>query len=280
MNCVTHLNLRNNFASFLCFIALAINGCSKSEKQGKYVAKVNDAVLTEEQVSSALNEEQNKGKYRSEYINNWIENQILLQEAEKAGILKDGKFNSILERSKQHLAAAMYIEKILDENKIEVSDDDISKYFEANKDEFKLPDDAYRMNIIYFSDFDKAVKFRQSLLESGWERTVNAFHDEKTILGIETSKLVYRYQVQPTALSRIINNLQPGEVSIVVETEPMKFAVVQVISELYKDTVPPLDDVKEEVSRRLIVEKRKEFVRNYIDKLITDHNLEIVRYSE
>jgi hypothetical protein len=79
---------------------------------------------------------------------------------------------------------------------------------------------------------------------------------------------------------RSVNGLQVDEVSLVIETEPAKFGVVQLTEKLDKDMIPSYDDAKEEVKERLLIIKRKDFLRTYIDKLIADHNLEIKRYSE
>jgi len=66
----------------------------------------------------------------------------------------------------------------------------------------------------------------------------------------------------------------------VMETEPGKFAVVQLIDRLNRDIIPPLSVVREEVKARSSVIKKREIIKKYIDKLIADHNLEIKRYSE
>jgi hypothetical protein len=263
-----------------CLILFSMLGCSKQEKQETYVAKVDNSVLTEEQLNSALADDENKSKFRAEFINDWIETEVLFKEAEREGLLKEERFNSLLERSKKHLAASLFIEKVLEASKVEVSDEEINSYFESNKNDFKLIDGAYRINTISFSNFDKAVSFRLALMESDWKKTLNAYRTEKSILGSETSKLIYSYQIQPASLQRILTNLQPGEISIVIETEPMKFAVVQLIEKFDKDSVPQLEIVNDEVRTRLLMIKKKELIRNYIDKLITDHNMEIVRYSE
>jgi hypothetical protein len=92
--------------------------------------------------------------------------------------------------------------------------------------------------------------------------------------------MLLKYQIQPTTLLRVITTLGVNEVSVVLETEPMKFAVVQLLERLGKDLIPPLDMVKNEVKERLLVIKRSQFMKEYIDKLIADHNLEIERYSE
>jgi len=41
------------------------------------------------------------------------------------------------------------------------------------KEEFKLDDDAYLINKIEIGNFDKAVEFRNKLLESDWSKAEN-----------------------------------------------------------------------------------------------------------
>ena len=79
---------------------------------------------------------------------------------------------------------------------------------------------------------------------------------------------------------RVITTLYVNEVSVVLETEPMKFTVVQLLEKVGKDFIPPLDMVKDNVKERLLIIKRNQYIKEYIDKLIEDHNLEIERYSE
>ena len=280
MNCVKRLSNPINFAVIICIGSLSFAGCSKKETPDIYVAKVNDAVLTEEQIKSALSQDRNRGKYRSEFIHNWIENEILYQEAAKNGILEDKEFNSIVEQSKKEIAAAFFINKILAENKIEPTEDEMRKYYENNKEEFKLTDDLLRLNIINFSDFDKAVQFRNMAIETNWNSSLNKYRTESSILSNQAGQLLYKYQLQPLSLLRSLNGLQKDDVSLVIETEPSKFAVVQLTEKFNKDMIPSFDDAKEEVKERLTIIKRKDFLRLYIDKLITDHNLEIKRYSE
>jgi len=279
-NSVKHLRSNNYYIIIIIAFALTQYGCSKKEKPTKYVAKVNKSVLTEDDIKSALSEERNKGIYREEYINNWIQTEILFQEATSKGLLNDGEFQSLLDRTKKELASALFIRKIVDENKIEPTDDEVKKYFDTNKDDFKQVDDAYKINEIQFNDYNKAVEFRNSLLETEWNRALNKYRNDQSIIGLQPQKLLLKYQIQPATLLRVITTLGLNEVSVVLETEPMKFTVVQLIEKISKDYIPPLDMVKNEVKERLSVIKRNQFIKEYIDKLIADHNLEIERYSE
>lgn len=279
-NSVKHLRSNNYYFIIIFAFAFTQYGCSKEEKPSKYVAKVNKSILTEDDVKSALSEERNKGIYREEYINNWIQTEILYQEASDKGLLNDKEFQSLLGRTKKELASALFIRKIVNENKIEPTDDEIKKYFDNNKDDFKQVDDAYKINEIQFNNYNKAVEFRNSLLETEWNRALNKYRNDQSIIELQSQKLLMKYQIQPATLLRVITTLGLNEVSVVLETEPMKFTVVQLIEKTGKDYIPPLDMVKNEVKERLLVIKRNQYIKEYIDKLIADHNLEIERYSE
>ena len=279
MNLAKRSNKQINIAFVLYFVFIGAFGCSKNEKSDKYVIKVNDAVLTEEQIKLALSDKRNSGKLRSEFIQEWIEKEILFQEAVKNGIVDEKEFRSIMEQSKKELAASMFINKIMDQENTEPSEDEIQQYFENNKNDFKLNDDMFRVNIVYFDNFDKAVQFRNTVIETSWKNGLNMYRNVSSIIA-ERDQLISRYQLQPLTFLRSVSALQKDEISLVIETEPAKFAVVQLLEKLGKDLIPPLEVVKEEVKTRLTIIKKKEILKKYIDKLIVDHNLEIKRYSE
>ena len=279
-NLVRHIRINNYLTVLIFAFALTQFGCSKEEKPSRYVAKVNKSVLTEDDLKSALKEERNKGIYREEYINNWIKSEVLYEEAADQGLLNDNEFKSLLDRTKKELASALLVRKIADENKIEPTDDEIKKYYYSNKDDFKLVDDAYIFNEINFNDYNKAVEFRNSLLETEWNRALNQYRNDQSVIELQSKKLLLKYQIQPTTLLRVITTLGVNEVSVVLEKEQKKFTVVQLLEKFGKDFIPSIDVVKAEVKERLSIIKRNQYIKEYIDKLIADHNLEIERYSE
>jgi hypothetical protein len=280
MNLVKHSNKQINIAYILCFFFILASGCSKNEKSDKYVIRVNHAVLTEEQIRSALAEKRNSGKLRAEFINDWIEKEILFQEAVKNGIVDEKEFNSILEQSKKKLAVSMFIDKYLDKENSEPSEDELKQYYENNKDDFKLNDEMFRLNIVFFDSFDKAVQFRNTSIETNWNNGINMFQNSTATVEVSRDQLISRYQIYPQTFLRSISALQKDEISLVIETEPAKFAVVQLLEKFGKDIIPPYEVVKDEVNTRVTLIKNKEKVKQYLDKLIADHNLEIKRYSE
>ncbi|PKL82377.1 MAG: hypothetical protein CVV24_10345 [Ignavibacteriae bacterium HGW-Ignavibacteriae-3] len=278
MNFKKHLSRKILFS--VVFVSLGIAACSKEKKSDKYVVKINDAVLTEDQIQASLAENFYRGKTRIEFINNWIEKEILYQEAVKEGILNESEFTSILARSQKELAAGLFIKKILEKEKSEPSEDEIIKYYENYRDDFKLTDDVFKLNSVYFNDFNAAVKFRDHALESSWKNSFNMLKNDPALIASESAQVYYKYQIQPVSLLRTVINLEKDEISVVIEPEPLKYAVFQLIEKYSRETLPPMELVRDDVKNRLSILKKNEIIKLYLDKLIADHNLEIKRYYE
>jgi hypothetical protein len=272
--------LKNSFLFLIILLSFVFIKCSEEEKEAKSVVKVNNSVLTEEDIERALNKSRNNGKYREEYIQNWIETEILYSEAVDDGILNDKEFQSLIEQSKKKLAASMYLDKILADKVKEPTSDELLEYYETSKEDFRLTDESFRINIAEFNNFDKAVRFRSTLLESGWNHSVNAFRGDASLVFAYNDVVKGGYMLQPQIFSKTLYNLMPGEVSIVLELEPSKYTIVQLAERLEKGAVPPFETIKEKLKNQYLVLKNKEFITDYINNLVDDNNVEIKRYKE
>jgi hypothetical protein len=241
---------------------------------------VKDAVLNEEDLNRALGQYSNSGRYREEYINEWVKKEILFQEAVKEGITNDSDYVRILEQSAKELAASLLIKKILAENPVEPTPEQLKEYFEVRKRDFVLNQDLYKINSIVFNNYENAVKFRSILLESEWTKALDAFRGDNSLLFSETGANYPEYKIQPILFYKTISALLPGEISIVLQKEPGKFAVVQLVGKIAAGEAPSFDLVEERVKEQYKIEKEKELIANYINTLIDDYEIEIKRYSE
>ena len=258
-------------------ITLAV-ACSEEQKSEKIVVKVNEAVLTKNMLDSALSAKANSAKLKDEFINDWIETEVLYQEAAKDGVLDDAEFIKLLNRSKKELAGTFYIKKLLSENEQTPDDEEIAKYFNDYKDDFRLKDDLFKLNFLRTNAFDKAVQVRSKIIESSWNKAKDFFRTDSTLSF--SSENIYRSELQPAILLRIVNSLMVNEASIVLEVEPGMFSIVQLVAKYPADSIAPYEIEKENARKRLIVLKQKEFVKEHIKKLLEEHNLEIERYTE
>jgi len=260
-------------------ISLIFLSCSKEEKNEKNIAKVNDAVLTEDMLNSMMNDSKNKAKLKDEIINQWIEDEVLFQEAEKEGITNEKEFQKILERSKKNLAISFLIKKYLDKNEIQIKDEELKKYYDENKNEFILNDEFYYLRIAKFENYESAIEFRKKLIETNWN-IANNYIKTKTDKYQTKEDLIYKKDLQPIQVVRIVNTMEINEISSIIDISSNEFIIINLMNKYSENTIPPFEAVKNLVKEKLTILKQKELIHNYLTELLSEHNLEIERFSE
>lgn len=260
-------------------ISLIFLSCSKEEKNEKNIAKVNDAVLTEDMLNSMMNDSKNKAKLKDEIINQWIEDEVLFQEAEKEGITNEKEFQKILERSKKNLAISFLIKKYLDKNEIQIKDEELKKYYDENKNEFVLNDELYYLRIARFENYESAIEFRKKLIETNWN-IANNYIKTKTDKFQTKEELIYKKDLQPIQVVRIVNTMEINEISSIIDISNNEFIIINLMNKYSENTIPPFEAVKNLVKEKLTILKQKELIHNYLTELLSEHNLEIERFSE
>lgn len=260
-------------------ISLIFLSCSKEEKHEKNIAKVNDAVLTEDMLNSMMNDSNNKAKLKDEIINQWIEDEVLFQEAEREGITNEKEFQKILERSKKNLAISFLIKKYLEENEIQIKDEELKKYYDENKNEFILNDELYYLRIAKFENYESAIEFRKKLIETNWN-IANNYIKTRTDKFQTKEDLIYEKDLQPIQVVRIVNTMEINEISSIIDISSNEFIIINLMNKYSENTIPPFEAIKNLVKEKLTILKQKELIHNYLTELLSEHNLEIERFSE
>jgi hypothetical protein len=240
--------------------------------------RIDDAVLTEEDIEKEIGEGASRSMYREQFINDWIEKEVLYRKAIEEGVTESDNYVRLIDNSKKELAGAILIEKYLKENPVNIEENDLIDFYDKYKQDFVLQQDAYILNYISFNNSESAREFRRILIESDWNRALNVFRDNKSIIENETDKLFYDYQITPVALNRIVKNLYENEVSVVTEVNPGKFVVTQFLKKYEKGTLPEYRIVKDVVYERYRQYKQKVKIKEYIERLVME--TEIKRESE
>ncbi len=269
-----HLKKISYIASFVA-VAAAFNGCGKQSTNKDFAARVNNSYLTNEQLLQMIDTSKASNFYRSEVIRNWINRELLYQTAKDKGILKDRRYKELLEEAQKELAASFLVQKYYDDEKTNYDSKDLEDFYNQHQIEFKRFYDSYLVNVLDFTNEDKAIQFRNTVLESDWDKALNVFKGDSTIHSISSDKLYYDFEIHPAALSRIITSLNPGELSVVISDEPGHFVVVQEIQKYEPGSIPPFDVVKSQVSIRFEAERKNTIIKNYIKELYSKNDIEV-----
>jgi hypothetical protein len=274
MNCEKHLNKKVTNTILLTGLLVFLS-CSEETKKTDYIARVNETYLTREEFASLADTMNLNPLQKDQLIKNWIYNEMLFQTARDKGITNREEYKNYIDKSAKELAGAMLIKEIAESEEINYTDEDLANYFEKNKNYFRLNINSYLINKISFDKEDKAIKFRSLALESDWESSVNIFSSDSSMLRNKNAGLIEENNVYPLQLSRIIKDLYPEEISIVITEKPEYYSVVQKITNFDKDSVPPFEIIKTKVAQRFISEMKRKVIENYLKELYSENEIEI-----
>jgi len=275
MNSIRHLS-RLKKISFVLIAASILTGCGKEQPKTEYVARVNDAYLTKKELASLIDTTMVNTLHKSEVIRNWVNREILFQKAKNEGILQQDDYKGLINNSGKELAGVLLLESYISSVTINFEQRDLINYFEENSNDFKIADMSYLLNIIHFSNEDRAVEFRSLVLDSDWQKAMNIFYGDSAIINNENEVLLKEHDVLSIKVLRVVKRLHPLEISIVISEREGYYTVVQVIEKYSKGSLPSYNVIKHKVEKRYLAEKRKELLENYIKDLYSKNEIEVI----
>ena len=274
MNCEKHLIKTITNTILFCGL-LVFTGCSKEIRKDDYLARVNESYLTREEFASLVDTSNLSLEQKDQIIKNWVYNEMLFQKAVEEGITERIDYKRILKNSNRQLAAAMLLEENALMEDLGYSDEELFNYYLMNKNYFKFNTDSYLINRVYFTDENKAIKFRDLALQKDWDEAINIFFKDSSIQNSPASQLVDENNIYPLQLSRIIKDLYPQEISLVITEKPGYYSLVQMLHSFLKDSVPPFDVIKTIVQKRFVAEKKNKIIEDYLIALYSQNEIEI-----
>ena len=137
--------IKLGFIISLAIAALAVSGCGrKPSPDDKVLVKVSDTTITVGEFKARIAKmpvyyrkivERNKKRYLEDVI---VE-KLFYEDAVRKGLNRDKEVLEIVNQAKKKVVIGKLIENEVDK-KVTVAEDEMRKYYEAHKDEFKTPE--------------------------------------------------------------------------------------------------------------------------------------------
>lgn len=255
----------------LCLALLCLFACSKKE-DGKVLVTINNDKITMTEFNKELDKIPMNMKMmvasesgKKTYLDRLIIKKLLLSEAAKSNIEKDKEFENRLAEIKEQLIIESLLKKKLTSG-ANISDEDLQKYYEANKEKFRK---------------DREINTRHILLKS--EEEAKQVRD-KLQAGEDFSDLAKKYSIDPNA------KVTGGEVgfhpkgTLLPEYEAAAFKLAKVgqtsgivktqfgyhiirLEGIKPPQYVPFAEVKDFIKQQLVQEKQKDVLDKYIEEL-------------
>ncbi len=266
---------RTSFCLALVLMGLLVAGCGSDTMDDDYVARVHDEVLTRSDLSSMM---QTAGTHAdstevaSQVINQWITNELLYQEAQRRGLNQSDEVQRLLQENERTLLINALVTEFYEEEADGPSEEDIRAYYDRYTEQLRLRQPYVRIQFLQVADGETAdsaatVFADEDFDEEAWVALVQTH----AVTPDESISLADNYlpqtQVFPnrSALRNLIPEMSPGQVQT-VDTGTANY-VIHLVDRAESGTIPELQWVEDEITRRLQIEDRKQLFARKVQRL-------------
>jgi hypothetical protein len=253
-------------------LMLVLSGCGDQEPSVLYVARVGDALLTQEDISRLLENRSpllDSTDAVSQIVEQWVTNQLLFQEARDRGLRGDPEVQRLLADNERSVMIDALVSRMLDEEMGDGPEEAaIQTYYEQHRDQLALREPFVRVVHLVFADADSALAARRTLLSGspGDPNALSGLSDRQ--LDLESFYPQRQLFAAIPGLGEAVGALRTGQVTPVLEHD-RAFHLVQLTERLEEGTVPALDMIRDEISHRVTIQMRKQLYARQVQRLRT-----------
>ncbi|MDZ7660227.1 peptidyl-prolyl cis-trans isomerase [Fodinibius sp.] len=153
-------------------IILSFTSCQQKahQKPEDTLARVGSEYLTVDQAVNDIPEavlSEDSVRSLTQYRDNWIRQQLLVQEARRLGLEQKPKIQQKIEQARQEILRQALKDYVLasSEKDLKITDEEARTYYQANKEQFVLEEDFVKFRHMRTKTIKQARNARQDLLD-------------------------------------------------------------------------------------------------------------------
>ncbi|HSQ40674.1 MAG TPA: peptidylprolyl isomerase [Fibrobacteraceae bacterium] len=194
---------------FLYFsIAMALFSCDRFQEPGTPLAKVRNQTLTLEELQATGITQRDSVE---QAIADWVNNEILYQEAKSQGLLQDSGVQALLRDAQRKILLDAYQRRVL-QNLNEPEEGELEAYYEMHRNAFPRKETELRFSRIVFPNWDAAYEAYRNRTSKSWGDLRQRFDP-----GIkDTNEASLPWQVVssiPSCIGNLLSSLTVGAIS-------------------------------------------------------------------
>jgi len=260
---------------FSIIFIVFLSGCSLFEKKGEVIAQVDNEKLTLEELKSNFSDmewETLSSEKKREYVQQWINMILLAKEAEKLGLDNDKHVTNKISYAKQKVLGNSLISRQLAAQ--QMSEEDLFNYYRIHQGDFAKPLKNYKVQRIYVTDSSMLNKVKSDI-QNGmrFEDAARLYSQEEIgktggFMGVVTPEDV------DSTYWAAVNKVKLYEVTTLIKDNG--FFLLRAYLEEEGSGKYGFDNLKDEIRRRILNERRRQVYDNLLRELKSKANIYIM----
>lgn len=265
----------------LCLALMALAaGCQRQTPSQGYVARLGDAYLMQDEVHAALDNlppRLDSTEARRQFIDQWVTNELLFQEALRLNLRTQQDVQRRLEESERSVLIDALVSQLFEQEMEAPIPSEIRAYFERHKEQLRLREPFAHVRYLFSAEADSARLAHRLLQEataaadSLWPQLVTRFAQDAE-LSLTLSGNYFpesRLFIEQPVLRQHLAQLRPGQLAPLIEANGHTH-LLQLEDRVPAGSIPELAWIEDQVQRQLTIDARKQMYERQVQRLRTE----------
>ncbi len=249
-------------------IALFI-GCGEKPKDNEYIARVESEYLLRQDIAEF------DSNFVRNYVESWINNNLIYTEAIKKGYESDKKIRRMVEEFRKSLIVKNFLQDEILKKAEQISDEEVMNFYQKNQDRFILDRPIVRVGYVKLNSRNEAVALRSKILQNmNFQSMVSNLQTEAGVVEVVAAKYFDQFNVPFPDFWRVSWNLNKGEVSFPVRFEESYFLIYLYDKKNVGDKAD-FEFIADDVREQAIIEKQNILLDSLITNLKRKYHYEV-----
>ena len=272
------------------FTLIILWGCNSSMPgdETKRLARVGNDYLTLEEARNRIPAfilQQDSIDALNSFRERWIQNRLMLQEAERLQLRQDKQIRQKLQNAQQEVLTQALKDVVISEYEEElvVSDEEARNYYQAHKDQFVLNERFVQFRHLIAKDIESARAAKRELMQAvPWPEVARKYsiNAEAKITESEQFWPISMAASDISIMNRYLKIIGQSEISPIQRVNG-NYHFVQLLESRAKGEHPDLDWLMEQIKDWLLLDKRRRHFSSYVKNLYlkAQSNNEVETYN-
>lgn len=260
----------------LIFTALLFLSCqqSASDQTKDALARVGTEYLTVEQAKKEIPNfvlREDSLSALNQFREDWIREQLLLQEANRLGLNQRKEVQRKLRRAREEILRQALKDYVIGskQKEVEVTDEEARSYYQANKDQFVLNEDFVKFRHLRTQSLTDSRAAKQDLLDGvPWPAVAREYALDADVAINESEQYWPMSMAAPNIdiMHRYLNIIGQSEISPIQRVNGV-YHFVQLMDKRPKGSHPDLEWLVEQIKSWMVLDKRRRNFSSYVKNL-------------